>query len=369
MYDVFISYKKTDENGNDTADSVLAKKLYTALQHAGLKVFFSEHSLEQIGSSRYKNDIDHALDSAKAMIVVLTNPEYAQSHWVQYEWDSFYNDFLSGIRPNANLFTFTRDVDIHALPRTLRNVQNFDANNGFSELVSYICSALHIHAMPSSVQPAESSDNRFTVLTGSSITYDDIKEAVELDHMVYDTTYFVEPETCYEWFKVNPDIYVMLRDNSTNKVVAYINISPITEECYDDIRTGQFIDTGITAEMILSYNMPFPYCAYFSSVVIHPDYQNSSVFKLMFDEVVKKFIHLGEQETYIKKMIADAVSIEGEKFCKLFGMKKVDATNHGSSLYEVNLIPPEFRVTSKMTKQLYEYYKSKYEEESYLFDD
>ena len=105
-YDVFISYKHSDEQGSLTPDYAIAKELYENLNNLGYQVFFSSNTLEQIGSSRYKSDIDAALDTSKVMIVVLSKSEYASSQWVQYEWDSFYNDYLSGVRKEANLFTY-----------------------------------------------------------------------------------------------------------------------------------------------------------------------------------------------------------------------------------------------------------------------
>ncbi len=122
-------------------------------------------------------------------------------------------------------------------------------------------------------------------------------------------------------------------------------------------------------DMLLSYDMPFPYSVRFSSIVVHPDYQNTSVFCELFNAVVGKFLYLGKHEVYIRRMIADAVSVNGEKFCKMFGMTKVKGSNHDSTLYEVSLIPPKFRVMSKMTKKLYEYYSDKYHESPYLFEE
>lgn len=133
-------------------------------------------------------------------------------------------------------------------------------------------------------------------------------------------------------------------------------------------KRGDFIDTGITADMILSYDMPFPYSVYFSSIVIHPEYQNTEVFMQLFNSVIKKFIYLGEHEVYVKRMVADAVTANGEKFCKLFGMKKVKGSDHNSTLYEIAMIPPKFRVLSKMLKKLHDYYQIKYLEAPYLFD-
>lgn len=369
-YDIFISYKLSDENGNKTRDFYIAQKLYNRLVELGYSVFFSSQTLEEIGSSRYKSDIDNALDTAEIMVVVLTKPEYASSHWVQYEWDSFYNDYLSGVKEKAALFTLTENVSIHDLPRTLRNVQNFDFASGSERLYDFIRNVVSPKiSAGNSGSPDEVRDEEFSVITGKQITAKDIEQAIELDALVYDDIYHVGEAQCLEWFEVNPDIYVMARDNKKDKIIAYVNISPVTGECFERIKNGDFIDTGITADMLLGYDMPYPYNVYFSSIVIHPDYQNTSVFFMLFNAVVKKFLYLGEHEVFIKRMLADAVTKNGEKFCKMFGMEKLKGSDHESSLYEVSMIPPKFRVLSKMTKQLFEYYAKKYEESPWLFDE
>lgn len=375
QYDVFISYKHSDIEGNLTRDFEMAKQLYNALNQMGLSVFFSAKSLEQIGSSRYKADIDEALDNTTIMIVVLSLPEHANTQWVKYEWDSFYNDFLSGLRKEANLFTLTDCFDIAALPRTLRNLQHFYFREGVSRVCDYIRKIIPNKCMSISTNNKqednnnESSQQHFQVLSGQEITRNDIEQACLLDKMVYSADLRVEPQDCEKWFKVNPDIYVMIRDISKRMIIGYINVAPVTDECYDMFKSGAFVDTGLTSEMILSYDMPFPYSVYFTSIVIHPDYQNSEVFMKLFSAIVDKFIWLGRHEVYVKRMIADAVSENGIKFCKLFGMNKIKNSNHNSSLYEVSMIPPKFRIISKKTKELFDYYQQKYFEESYLFDD
>lgn len=212
------------------------------------------------------------------------------------------------------------------------------------------------------------SECRYKVLAGVDVKRGDIEEAVELDNLSYPECYRGNVVDCVKWSQANPNIYVMLRDTTTGRIIAYINVMPVTDECYEMIRGGKFIDVSIAPEMILSYDMPLPYCIYFSSIVIHPAYRNTGVFKYLFNAILARFMELGKNEIFIKKMLADAVSVEGEKFCKLFGMTKIDQSQHGSSLYEVSMIPPKFRVTSRMTKQLYDYYQAKYEEDPYLFD-
>lgn len=370
-YEIFISYKYSDGQGNRTPDFAIAQELYKALTDCGYKVFFSSNTLEQIGSSRYKADIDAALDTAKVMIVVLSKAEYALSQWVQYEWDSFYNDYLSGVRKEANLFTLTADLNIHELPRTLRNVQSFDHKDGISHVCEYVKNVLPIQADKAkrAVSAVSNGEKRISIVTGKQVTAEDIAKAAYLDRLVYDDIYLVTVEQCEEWIAVNPDIYVLAKDVQTDQYIAYANITPVTDECYERIKNGDFIDTGITADMVLSYDMPFPYSLYFSSIVIHPDYQNSEVFMEIFNAIVDKFIMLGEHEVFIRRMIADAVTKNGEKFCRLFGMTKVKESDHNSSLYEITMIPPKFRILSKKSKLLYDYYEKKYNEAPYLFSE
>ena len=49
-------------------------------------------------------------------------------------------------------------------------------------------------------------------------------------------------------------------------------------------------------------------------------------------------------------------------------MTKLKGSDHDSSLYEVSMIPPRFRVLSKKTKQLHDYYQRKYNDAPYLFE-
>ena len=374
-YDVFISYKQSSETGELTRDYEMAKQLYDALVERGYHPFFSAKSLEQIGSSRFKADIDEALDSTKSMIVVLSQADYANTQWVKYEWDSFYGDFLSGIRQEANLFTLTEDFDITTLPRTLRNLQHFYIGDGLDHVCDYIGKVIPPSQKKTFATAVAESENAnegnetFKVITGRQVTIVDIEQACELDRMVYPDDLRVEPSDCEKWFKVNPDIYVMIRDLQKDIIVGYINIAPVTDECYDMFKSGEFVDTGLTSDMLLSYDMPYPYSIYFTSIVIHPEYQNSEVFMKLFSAVVDKFIWLGHHEVYVKRMIADAVSENGVKFCKLFGMNKIKTSTHNSSLYEITMIPPKFRIISKKTKELFDYYQQKYNDEPYLFEE
>lgn len=344
-YDIFISYKAHDDNGHETRDCAIARELHDSLTEMGYTVFFSERTLEEMGNPRFILEIDTALASAKMMVVVLTNPEYAHADWVQHEWSTFRTANL-----NKPLYTLTEKLNVCDLPPTLRANQNFDyAKNGIEYLCRFIHSFLSVKKM-----------NRFSVISGKQVSAKDIEQAIELDCIVYEEDYHVNKKRCMDWFATNPDIYVMVRDDESNRIIAYTNISPIMHDCYEHFKNGNFVDVDITADMLLSYDMPGSYDVCILSVVIHPGYRNTCVFALLLNAVVEKFLDLSKEEKFIRRVVADAVTKEGEKFCKMFGMTKVKDSNHESVLYEVSMLPPKFRVISKMFRRLFDYYAEEY---------
>jgi hypothetical protein len=113
--DVFIAFKKLDENGAPTRDFEIARNVYEFLTANGLRVFFTEVTLEDLGESAYKKAIDKALDAATVLVAIGTSRPHLDSEWVRYEWDGFYNDILSGIKPNGSVFTYIEGMKYRGL--------------------------------------------------------------------------------------------------------------------------------------------------------------------------------------------------------------------------------------------------------------
>ena len=147
-YQVFISFKNTDGNGQQTKDYHMAYALYKHLINKGIKVFFSEETLEKLGDSDYKAAIDEALDLVNVLVVVGTSAENLNSKWVKYEWDSFHQDILSEYK-DGEIFSYLADLDIHTLPRSLRSLQAVQHNEedpsiSIAKLYNFIKNSLGI---------------------------------------------------------------------------------------------------------------------------------------------------------------------------------------------------------------------------------
>ena len=131
-FDIFISYKETDANGNLTKDIVEAQKLYEKLTEAGYKVFFSRITLEDKVGVEYEPYIYAALYSSKVMLTICSSKENIEAVWVKNEWSRFL-----GFRQNDNsktLLPLYFDMQKSDLPDEFALLSTYDMSvDGFTE--------------------------------------------------------------------------------------------------------------------------------------------------------------------------------------------------------------------------------------------
>lgn len=123
-FDVFICYKESTGGGSRTEDSVLAQDIYDKLTKEGMRVFFSRITLEDKLGQQYEPYIFAALNSAKVMLVVTTDPANVNSVWVKNEWSRY----LSIMQTNHDkvLIPCYKKMDVYDLPEELNVYQSQD---------------------------------------------------------------------------------------------------------------------------------------------------------------------------------------------------------------------------------------------------
>ena len=200
--------------------------------------------------------------------------------------------------------------------------------------------------------------------------HEDFKETDEIDYLVLRDDLIASVETAIEWYEYNNYSYIAAKDTKTGKIVGYMTLLPITEDTYNQILSGDFMDKDFTKDSILQYDYPGLYTIYIASVAIHPVYQNSNVFFELYNATIDMFLGLAKQrEIYVEKIIAEASTKQGEKLCKLLKMKKYCSTTNNTDIYTLTLIPPEFKLFGTKGKQFMNLYKQKYEEYHEFFEE
>lgn len=134
--EVFISFKNSDFSGNLTQDAEIAKALYEELIQRGVATFFSNSTLMSLGQSVYKRAIDEALDASKVLVLVSTDVRFIETEWVKYEWESFHQDILNGMKKNAQIVTYFDSFAREEIPRSLRDFQSFNVKTHTAKAVA-----------------------------------------------------------------------------------------------------------------------------------------------------------------------------------------------------------------------------------------
>ena len=133
-FEVFISFKNTNENN----ELKLAEDIYNKLKEKGLKCFFSKRTIIDYGKSDYSKIINSALDTARVLIVTASSFKNITSKYVEYEWNSFLNEILSGRKKDGEIFVVLNGMTVDELPYPLRSTQHFFASD-IDSLIESIC--------------------------------------------------------------------------------------------------------------------------------------------------------------------------------------------------------------------------------------
>lgn len=211
-------------------------------------------------------------------------------------------------------------------------------------------------------------DECLDIVQAGTLTQQDFLDIYEIDRLVLRHDLIAPASVAYSWYKYNVYSHIAIRSRVTEKIIGYITLFPITDELFQEIKQGNFKDSHLSTDRIRQYDMPDFYILYVSCVAIHPAYQNTKAFSFLYKAVIQMMLDLAvEREVYVTEIITEASTTQGEKLCKIIGLKKMCDTNLGTALYQGTLLPPSLRLASLAGSRLIHFYQDKYEQFKLLF--
>lgn len=160
-YDIYISYRAKDDNGDKTAVSEIAGHLYNKLTSAGYRVFLSEAALKGKKQSDCEPYIYSALNSANVMLALGTSYDDYNNVWVKNEW----NRYLEIAEKNKNkcLIPCYKDVDEYDIPKEFAGLKVCQLGNDdtFNNIMAEIANVVKQESVnqpapkPEKAEPAE----------------------------------------------------------------------------------------------------------------------------------------------------------------------------------------------------------------------
>ena len=160
-YDIYISYRAKDDNGDKTAVSEIAGHLYNKLTSARYRVFLSEAALKGKKQSDCEPYIYSALNSANVMLALGTSYDDYNNVWVKNEW----NRYLEIAEKNKNkcLIPCYKDVDEYDIPKEFAGLKVCQLGNDdtFNNIMAEIADVVKPESVnqpapePEKAEPAE----------------------------------------------------------------------------------------------------------------------------------------------------------------------------------------------------------------------
>lgn len=160
-YDIYISYRAKDDNGDKTAVSEIAGHLYNKLTSAGYRVFLSEAALKGKKRSECEPYIYSALNSANVMLALGTSYDDYNDVWVKNEW----NRYLEIAEKNKNkcLIPCYKDVDEYDIPKEFAGLKVCQLGNDdtFNNIMAEMANVVKPESVnqpapePEKAEPAE----------------------------------------------------------------------------------------------------------------------------------------------------------------------------------------------------------------------
>lgn len=203
----------------------------------------------------------------------------------------------------------------------------------------------------------------YEIASSEELSYTDFVDMYEIDKLCLRPDLIAPPDITYNWYQYNNYTHIAVRSGKTSKTVGYFALLPVTDELYQKIISGDFIDNNLSTEGIRQYNMSDFYKIYIAAVCVHPKHQNTMAFNKLYHALIQMIYELAsEYEIYITDIITEASTKSGEKLCKILGLKKFINTNLETELYYATLLPPSLRLNSLFGHKLINFYKEKYTE-------
>lgn len=157
-YDIYISYRAKDDNGDKTAVSEIAGHLYNKLTSAGYRVFLSEAALKGKKRSECEPYIYSALNSANVMLALGTSYDDYNDVWVKNEWNRYLE--IAVKNKNKCLIPCYKDVDEYDIPKEFAGLKvcqlgNDDTFNNIMAEIANVVKPESVNQPAPQTEPAE----------------------------------------------------------------------------------------------------------------------------------------------------------------------------------------------------------------------
>lgn len=168
-----------------------------------------------------------------------------------------------------------------------------------------------------------------------------LDELIKLDYeTMVGLTHDMEGSTA-QWadvFSESPDTWRLLV-NGSESIIGYWRFVPLFSQDFQKAKSGSLMDNEITAERIMPLDRPGNYDIYFVSIVLRRGYRNHEDRALLFGSLFEVLYLLAKDGIFIREIVTDAYTSDGERTCTNFGMIEVTKHIEHGKIFQRTLYP------------------------------
>lgn len=230
-YDVFISFKAENADGTRSRDSVIGQEIYNRLTELGLRAFYSRITLENKGGEEFEPYIFSALNTAKVMLLIGTDPGHVRAPWVANEWQRYLT--LMQEKADKSLLPVYEGMELSSFPKGIptREAVDYAKQGALSDLVQGVLSITG-KGMTVEAKDSRTSIAKLTDGLRQSVEQGDFAQAKEIANAVLD----LDAENSDAYF------YLLLAYYRVKKVTALSDVDEPWTENRNYIRALKYAD-------------------------------------------------------------------------------------------------------------------------------
>lgn len=366
---LYNNINKIKERNNADYAEILLKKAIKKFNSCDtptantISILLSEY--EQIVEINIRTAVLHASQIAHTIINDLYERLPVKEASVNTIMDKLDVLKISSIGLNENIYEHLKLLSTPALDTNISLLANDSNRRKLAEMsIAAVLEWYSKYLLHHKIIPRD----RFEIVWPDELTYNDFVTMYEIDQLVLREDLIAPPQITYAWYQYNNYTHIAIRSTVSNKIVGYFTVLPVTDQLYSEIQSGYFKDNDLNTDNLRKYDVPDFYKLYIACVCIHPEYQNTTAFNKLYNALLKMMMELAvEREIYVTNIITEASTLQGEKFCKILGLKRLLNTQLDTKIYGATLLPPSWQLKSFFGNKLMKYYKEKYEELKELF--
>ena len=159
------------------------------------------------------------------------------------------------------------------------------------------------------------------------MTIDELKKALEFDADNFRHVERIPEERAQGWIEKNPDIYTVLKYG--DELVGYISFMPLKKKYYKKYRIGEIGDHEVLPEYIEVYRKGRAHYCLFMSIIIKEEFRDGTAVRVLMGGLYEKIDNLKKNGVKVKRVVADAITGDGEKLFNRLGFKEIGISKSG----------------------------------------